>query len=419
MFQDDTPYLIRTYAPKAQDEQRSVIRHMPPAVAAGTSPRRYARSTYSDLEDKALPGPMAKPERTSRHRLSRHQVIWLVVASQIALIGGLFVWGFCLASGATASPPAAAPAAITTWVSARGWKVAPSLTIDGNLSELALINSEPGNALAPPLDVQVVVVLWGNAQLTDLHLDCASLVAELDCHRPLSTAHYQQLQVPKVQALNYVGSNFPGPTVPAQVFRVPLRTDDFASVFPLVGQMSSSLYARTSTGWTVYVPTIAPPAFGKPGSCSSAPAPLPAAIAAAIGSNQQGWYGAPCPAPRVELQTGADEHFSDSTQQPTIEGNVVQLWTNEPQTSKKILDPIVGNFWIDVADPDIAAGAQRDLLFAGVLYGIAGGVLATWLTTAATVAVKRWSSPRATPAGTGTDAVGGGGADAVKLTHEQ
>jgi hypothetical protein len=73
----------------------------------------------------------------------------------------------------------------------------------------------------------------------------------------------------------------------------------------------------------------------------------------------------------------------------------------------------------DAADPDIAAGAQRDLLFAGVLYGIAGGVLATWLTTAAAVAVKRWSSPRATPAGTGTDAVGGGGADAAKLTHEQ
>jgi hypothetical protein len=358
---------------------------------------------------------MTKPERTARHRLSRHQVIWLAVASQIAFIGGLFAWGYYLASDATGSPSADVTAAITTWVSAPGWQVAPILTTNGNSSQISLHNSEPGNALSPPLDVQVVVVLWGDAQFTDLHPDCVSLITIQDCNRPLSSAQYQQLQVPRAQALNYLGrEDILGPTVPAQIFRVPLRGDDFGSVFPLVGRVSPSIYTMTSTGWTVFVPTIGPPGASS-GSCSSDPAPLPAAIATAIGSNQQGWYGTGCPTPEVFLQLGADERFSDSTQPPTINGDF-PAWTDQPQPPIKFVVPVVGGFWIDVADPDIAAATQRDLLFAGVLYGIAGGVLATWLTAAATVTVKRWSPPRAKPAGPRTDEAGTDGTDGPKQT---
>jgi hypothetical protein len=46
-------------------------------------------------------------------------------------------------------------------------------------------------------------------------------------------------------------------------------------------------------------------------------------------------------------------------------------------------------FSVDVANPETAAKAQQDLLFAGVLYGIAGGLAAAWLVAGVTFMVTK------------------------------
>jgi hypothetical protein len=51
---------------------------------------------------------------------------------------------------------------------------------------------------------------------------------------------------------------------------------------------------------------------------------------------------------------------------------------------------------VDIANPAVAAKAQQDMLFAGVLYGIAGGLAAAWLVAGVTFLVTKAARTRAT-----------------------
>jgi hypothetical protein len=84
---------------------------------------------------------------------------------------------------------------------------------------------------------------------------------------------------------------------------------------------------------------------------------------------------------------------------PTSVDNGIATWTQQRGTSGNITPLLVGGFWLDVADPAIAAAAQRDLFFAGVLAGIAGGLLAGWLAAGVTFLVKRATAPGTRDAG--------------------
>jgi hypothetical protein len=340
--------------------------------------------------------------------LSRRGLVWLAaIASQVVLIGAVFTWSYYLAKDAIGSLPANATAVITVWVSDPSWHVAPELDV-GQHSWMVALSTQQGKSFAVSHpDAEAVVVLWGDAELSDPHPACYLAVIGFNCTRPMSSValgSYQQVQVPKEQATFYVENfltgnvpGFPGPTVPAQVFRVTAHNyyaagADSQSVFPVVGQPSPDMETTTSTGWSAFVPSVS--GAGFPTGCSAVPATLPPAIAAAVvGSTPQGWYGTSCPSPSIELFTQAGERFSDSTVPPSSMDNGIPTWTDQPQASNKSVIPEVGGFWLDVADPAIAATAQRDLFFAGVLAGIAGGLLAGWLAAAATFMVKRSLKP--------------------------
>jgi hypothetical protein len=340
--------------------------------------------------------------------LSRRGLVWLAaIASQVVLIGALFTWSYYLSKDAIGSLPVNTTAVITVWVSDPSWHVAPELDV-GQHSWMVALSTQQGKSfgVSHP-DAEAVVVLWGDAELSDPHPACYLAVIGYSCTRPMSSValgSYQQVQVPKEQATFYVENfltgnvpGFPGPTVPAQVFRVTAQNYyatgvHSQSVFPVTGQPSPGMETTTSTGWSAFVPSAA--GAGFPTGCSAALTTLPPAIAAAVvGSTSQGWYGTSCPSPSIELFTQAGERFSDSTVPPSSMDNGIPTWTYQPQASDKNVIPEVGGFWLDVADPAIAATAQRDFFFAGVLAGIAGGLLAGWLAAAATFIVKRSTKP--------------------------
>ena len=113
------------------------------------------------------------------------------------------------------------------------------------------------------------------------------------------------------------------------------------------------------------------------------------------------WYTTTCPTPTpvVTLLHAADESLDTSTSPPTST-NVPSVlepiggdptWTRTPtEVSEYGIGPgVLIGFWINLNSQAIAAAAQRDLVLAGVLYGIAGGLFASWLVAGATVAIKR------------------------------
>jgi hypothetical protein len=347
------------------------------------------------------PATEVKPGRPNS--LSRRTAVWLIaIASQILIIGGVFAWGNYLALTATGSLSARPDAVISVWVSDPNWHVAPDLNISQDALTLDLSIPRGRQILVTDPGAEVVIVFWADAQLIDPGLGCLLIVTPVTghCPWPISWAKpgaYRRVLVPKEQAKAYDFNALPptsGANESAQVFRE-TASDYYASgsgrgnmsLFPLGGNLSASLYTTTATGWEAYVPSAG--AAGDPvGGCSPRPSKLPAAIAAAIGAEHQRWYATPCPAPKVQLFPSISQHFDNSSERPTNANNDAPIWTNQ----YKDITSSVGDFFIEVADPAITAAAQRDLLLAGVMDGIAGGLLAAWLVAFVTLIVKRFAT---------------------------
>jgi hypothetical protein len=220
--------------------------------------------------------------------------------------------------------------------------------------------------------------------------------------KPLSAASrgsYFPIDVPSAQLHPYTsgGWSLPkNPPVPVQVFVVTagdLESHSFDSelVLPASAAPPPNLYSQTATGWTVYVPD-----FANGGACPGLGEALPRAIADRLNTRPQDWHGVICPAPKAtaRLNFGPDEHLESSsipvTRTESNTGNPV--WEIEPGfLGVAYQSGSFGGFWVDVADGEIASAAQRDLLFAGVLYGLAGGLAASWLVPGVSWLVTRSS----------------------------
>jgi hypothetical protein len=355
----------------------------------------------------------------SRLLASPRVVVLGVVASQVLLIGGLLAWGIWLGVSATGSLPPVQAARITVWVSDPRWHVAPTLTVSQQTWTVGLTSSkdDSGVGTVDP-GAEAIVVLWGAARLGDPHPEFG----------PLSSAapgSFEQVQVPRSQAQTYMGGLFPGQAVPVQVFAVTAREYfktgfQTGSIIPVRGATPSGLYAKTSTGWAAFVPTIemAGIAFGD--SCRTTTNYVPAAILDVLSGGKRLWYGMTCPAPasRVQLMLGENQSLASSTlpQSSQVPTNGDPVWSSSAGASA-LLGYLTG-FWIDVSDPAIAAAAQRELLYSGVLFGVAGGLVAAWLIAGVTFVVSRAAKAArhsGAPAGTSertnhpADAPDGGG----------
>lgn len=346
--------------------------------------------------------------RMVQRAASRPVILAAAVVIQVLLIGGLVVWGTGLGASATGSLPAAPDAGISVWVSDARWHVAPSL--DVGRGEWTVGLSSPQNSSFGSADptATAVVVLWDAARLDNPRISGLVL-------KPLSSAmpgSYALVQVPESQAHGWPGPGH-GPAVPAQVFVV-TAGEYYApgyrsrSILPVTGRVSGDLYAQTSSGWAAYVPSIGVAGISLAGDCRTGVSSLPAAIASMVPDRPSAWYGVTCPTPSpdVTLLLGENENLTSSTFPPatqTISGDPV--WTTQSSGAHPVVAGYLSGFWVDIGDPAIAAAAQRDLLFSGVLYGIAGGLIASWLVAGVIAAVSkkrradRKGEPQADPLG--------------------
>jgi hypothetical protein len=335
--------------------------------------------------------------REIRRLGSRRAVVLGAVASQVALIGGLLTWGILLGMTATGSlPPAPVGAQITVWVSDPRWHVAPKLVISQGTWTVGLTSTNANSFGRTDPDAEAIIVLWGDARLGDPHSGFLSAGG-------IAPHAIEQAQIPVSEASPYTGDGSPGSTVPVQVLSITARNyyalgDAVQSSIPASGTPPPDLYAQTSSGWAAYVPGMGPAGIALRGDCHVKASPVPAAIVNMLSGGRRTWYGVTCPPPAsiVELDLGENESLGSSTFPPTslFPTNDNPEWTSS--TSANVLLGHLEGFWVDVNDPVIAAAAQRDLLYSGVLYGIAGGILAAWLVAGVTFAVSK-ATERAAP----------------------
>jgi hypothetical protein len=244
----------------------------------------------------------------------------------------------------TGALPTSVSAAITFWVSDPAWHVAPELDV-GQHSWLVTLSTQQGSSfgVSHP-DAQAVVVLRGNGELSDPHPACLLLDVGLNCSRPMSAAppgSYHFIQVPRQQAYPYIG-------------RV------FLAISPGTRGLQFRRRFFRVTAWDFYATGPDRSVFPVSGQAS----PIMEGATST------------CQAPTIELFTGAGQRFSDSTVAPTSMDNGIATWTQQRGTSGNITP-----------------------LFAGVLAGIAGGLLAGWLAAGVTFLVKRATAPGTRAAG--------------------
>jgi hypothetical protein len=206
-------------------------------------------------------------------------------------------------------------------------------------------------------------------------------------------------------------------TVPAQVFEL---TGLDVYKFSLLGTPQPSLVKQTSTGWSAYVPALGSTAYvtplpARPEDCHSSAGPLPDAIVKAVGrpissdsalanwsaalsawDTHHSWYKGTCPGwePGVHLQLGENEHLDRSSLAGFPTPNDIS-WDAHSEAMGHYPGRLP-EFSVDIANPDTAAKAQQDLLFAGVLYGIAGGLAAAWVVAGVTFLVTKAARTHAT-----------------------
>jgi hypothetical protein len=337
------------------------------------------------------------PRRLLRALVSLPVVFVIAVVSQVVVIGGSVWWAYQLGQAATGSLPAFPEAAIYIYVSDPRWEIAPNLRLMGrdewDLSFLGPVPPDPG--------AKAILVLTGAARLrwpspmySRAYLPEVQLPSDPPPTAPMSFLHMTSRR-PDAGG---------GPsTVPAQIFEITGR-DLYG--FSLEGAPQPSLVKQTSTGWSAYVPALGSTAYGSsPNDCRSAAVALPDAIVKAVShrdaalaawDRQHSWYRGSCPAwePGIHLELRANEHLDHSSIQAYTTPSDITWSDNQEGTGH---DPgRLPEFSFDIGVPDIAARAQRDLLFAGVLYGLAGGLTSAWIVAAVTFLVTKAARAHAT-----------------------
>jgi hypothetical protein len=351
---------------------------------------------------KTLKGCLKKTQRLLRTLLSRPVVLVAAVVSQVVVIGGTVWWAYRMGEVATGSLPLFPEAAIYVYVSDPRWQIAPSMMIAGK-DEWALSLFAP-----PPPDPgdKAIVVLTGAARLTPCASCTYSMVFFPEIQLPSDPPPTAPITfAPRTSGRPHAGG---GPsTVPAQVFEL---TGLDVYKFSLVGAPQPGLVTQTSSGWSAYVPALGSTAYVTPlpEDCHSSAGPLPDAIVKAVGrpnssdsalanwaaalaawDAQHSWYKGTCPGwePGVHLQLGENEHL-DRSSLPNFQTPNDISWDAHSEAMGHFPGRLP-EFSVDIANPEAAAKAQQGLLFAGVLYGIAGGLAAAWLVAGVTFVVTK------------------------------
>ncbi len=336
-------------------------------------------------------------------RSNRKILLGLLIGSQVALIGGPFVVGYHLGKVATNSLDPVKNSGVAVWVSDQNWHVAPRLAIDipngrwaVELTSSELKRDDVGK------NAEVLVVLWGKASLSDPHPgDRNAETLPPEVQKPLEfwvDPREVKFHNPSGDPLPATGSD----KIKAQVFQVTAddffarvasekHTDGGPAIFDVAttSDPPPTLYTPTITGYVIDVPDLGP--AGTETKCTTPESyALPQEIHGLVAPHDH-WYDVTCSAPptSVVLTLKGNEHVdtsglpaqrdaSASSDSQNTSSNT-QEWTTQAASTAATPSGHLGGFWVNVADPAIAAKAQRNILYAGIFYGIGGGLLAGWI----------------------------------------
>jgi hypothetical protein len=362
-------------------------------------PRRELSCRFAGVTASQLDGP------TGATRGRRTVVVWTVaIISQLTLIGGLIVVAVVLGSRATSagSTLGQTRGSIEYFVSDSAWRITPLITISRDRWTLDLISTARAGFYRAHPDAEVLIVLSGSAVLQNprrLRLRGQSPLA-LSAVRPGSYGQARGVAGLHLQYFRVRASDF---------WAEQLNSYSYESVLPVIGTASPGSFTTTGTGYNVAVPqTWFPDAAAvRFTGCKLLPTiqiprqltqvaqrlGLGEAVAHPLGTasrQARHWYGTVCPptSPDVSLALTPQEHIVSSTRPPSasVFGSLVASWPGSNGADVP--------FTVEISDDSVVQSSQRDLLISGVLYGLAGGLVATWLTMGTAAIVKRLVSDR-------------------------
>jgi len=300
-----------------------------------------------------------------------------------ALILGLFVWAYHLGNQGT------------------GGSLDELQTI-GNGLDVAVLTSDPALSVTtdltvlPPDSWQLKVTLIGpQPKASQVRRGSILIVLSGDLH--LDSFAKDQLIKARIPVRNYASKRFPWTFSPsaATTIEVPYTgTSEEGYVTDLnylIGDLPPTLVAYTSTGVEMAAPTVGQPFIDCPTKshhhfCAVSPTNLSGLI-----DGNDGWHGSgEQPGPNrsaAVIQALPIGNWSITSANPPAKSQRrAWLWSDNPE----ILDRPV----IQFSSIDQQKRNQRDVLWSGVIFGIVGGVVATWLTNLGITARRRPAKER-------------------------
>jgi hypothetical protein len=290
---------------------------------------------------------------------------WLRLIFSAAVILGLFVWAYHLGNQGT------------------GGSLDERQTVSNGL-DVAVLTSDPAVsvtidlAVLPPDNWQLTVTPTG-PQVKGTQVRRGKILIVLSDGLRLPSYVKDQLFKAGISVKNYASKQFPWTFTPSSAMTIEVPYSGTSErgystdLNYLVGDLSPTLVAYTSTGADMVAPSLGQPFIDCPPKsrhhfCAVSPTNLSSLI-----DGNDGWHGSEQLGSAASLNALPIGNWSlTSAYPPPKSQGRTWTWSDEPE----ILDRAVIHF----SSTDQQKRNQRDVLWSGVIFGIVGGVVATWLT---------------------------------------
>jgi len=301
---------------------------------------------------------------------------WLRLILSGALLLGLFAWAYHLGNQGT------------------GGSLADLQTI-GNGLDVAVLTSDPTVSVAtnlavlPPDDWQLRISLNGPA-LKGKQIQRGKILIVLSDGLSVDSDVKEQLMTAGFAVRSYASKKFPWTIFPAAATTVEVpyagtsNTGYVTDLSFLIGGLPPDLVAHTSVGVDMAAPSAGQPFINCPPKSRHLFCAVSLENPGNLIDGTDGWYGRETQAPDqsavLEALPTGNWSITSANPPPQSQGQTWN-WSDNPE--------ILGRTVIHFSSTDQQASSQRDILWSGVIFGIVGGVVATWLTTLGTIVRRR------------------------------
>jgi hypothetical protein len=306
---------------------------------------------------------------------------WLRLILLAALLVGLFAWAYNLGNQGT------------------GGSLAELETI-GNGVDVAVLTSDPAVSVStnltvlPPASWLLSITLTG-PQPKGEQVQRGKVLIVLSGGLRLNQDVRDQLTKAGFPVRSYASKQFPWTITPTSTTTIEVpyagtsETGYVTDLRDLIGDLPPTLVAHTSAGVDMAAPSVGQPYIDCPPKslhhfCAVSPTDLSGLI---DGTN--GWHGREAAAPDqsavLEALPTGNWSIISANPPPKSQGET-WTWSDWPEITHRTV--------IHFASTDQQRSSQRDVLWSGVIFGIVGGVTATWLTSLGTIVRRRPAEER-------------------------